>query len=239
MTQGFENLPEKLRPDKVSYFDAFARYYDQELKEQGIPEKLDELVRWAVGLTDKSDAESALDMGAGTGIIIDAIKKYADPKRIVAVDSSAGMLAYLLRKHPDGDVSIINENLQDYTVDSSETFDLITCLTVLEFLPDAPEAISNAGRLLNEGGTLAFSYVPREEGETRQRFVDDSGSLIARTVMEYHWRPEEIEHAVTDSGLTIVGRIEGLRTQEYDEKTNTAERNNNFVVAVKPNLPHH
>ncbi len=234
MSKPWESLPDPLKPDPVEYFNAFARYYDAELAEQGIPAKEEALIKRAVEQAGPENIHSALDLGAGTGIVVGAIQKYAAPSRIVAVDPSTAMLWNLRHKYPSKEVAAVEDSLQDYVGRTEETFDLITCVAVLEFLDDAPEAITNAGRLLNPGGTLAFTYVPRGDHETREKFVDDSESLIQRTVLEYRWLPEEIESSITASGLTIIDRVDGVRTQEYSAETHTAERNYNFVVAARP-----
>ena len=227
--------PESQQPDTQRYYDAFGPYYDRELEMQGVDPKFEGLIATAFDHIDPSRVQSVLDLGAGTGKTLSAVKQHADPKRIVAVDLSENMLKVLREKHESPELEVVRSAAEDYlTKAGGEKFDLITSIGVLELLPDAPDAVMMAAKLLNKKGVMAVTYVPRGEGQSAEILNDDSESEIASSMMEYLWYPEEIEMALTARGLDIVDRVNGVRVQEEDAATNTAERVYNFVVAAKP-----
>lgn len=225
---------DSLKPDSTRYYDAFADsgFYDKDAEGAGWPTQAEALIARAFEAKPAGTVRTALDLGAGTGIVTDAIMKFAQPKRLVAVDASSRMLALLQQKYaasekPAATIDVETDTIQHYVAESEETFDFIMSLSVLEFLPNLPFTLRQVARLLNENGIFAFTYVPQAEGEPPEKLIDDTAKIHA-SMIEYHWPSAEAEQALTDSGLTVVDRVDAVTAQE----AKTLEYN--FIVAEKP-----
>lgn len=216
------------KPSARGYFDAFAPMHDEYAEAAGWPAKLDRLIGKAVGLKEPGTVKTALDLGAGTGISVDAVKRHAHPSRIVAVDTSSRMLDRLRERHGTGDVETVTADIGAYLAENGDTFDLITAMSALEFVPDLPVVLGQMACLLNDGGMFAGTYVPREPEGPVARINISPG--IGQSLKEYYWPQEDIERSLTDSGLAIVARDAMPAYEEGDVRVGSY----NFVVATKP-----
>jgi ubiquinone/menaquinone biosynthesis C-methylase UbiE len=104
-------------------------------------------------------AARVLDVGVGTGRLPEAL--LARPEFagwIVGVDMSPGMLAKASRKLADhrGRVALINAVALPLTF-ADATFDAVTSLEALEFMPDPRAAIREMVRVLRPGGWLVIT----------------------------------------------------------------------------------
>ena len=52
-------------------------------------------------------------------------------------------------------------NIEDYFLKNKEKFDIITCLEMLEHVPDPSSIIDKCAALLKPGGTIFFSTINR------------------------------------------------------------------------------
>jgi 2-polyprenyl-3-methyl-5-hydroxy-6-metoxy-1,4-benzoquinol methylase len=96
-----------------------------------------------------------LDFGAGTGVLTRYLTNSG--RRIVAVDTSAAMLAVLDAKQLEGvetlcvDLCTVSEPT---LVDQRAPYALILASSVCAFVPDYPELLQRFARLLRPGGRL-------------------------------------------------------------------------------------
>ncbi len=58
--------------------------------------------------------KTLLDLGCGTGLELDEIFKLLPNLKVIGVDLTEGMLVKLKAKHPDKDLTLINENYFNY-----------------------------------------------------------------------------------------------------------------------------
>jgi SAM-dependent methyltransferase len=119
---------------------------------------LDEALRGRVGLT-------ALDVGCGTGLGLDWLRRYALASEAAGVDLSAYALSYALQRG----ASVLALAAADRLPFRSGSFNVILCLDVLQHVAPAGadrRAIAEFARLLRPGGCLflrtnsALGHVP-------------------------------------------------------------------------------
>ena len=213
-------------PDTRGYYDAFAPMHDRYAEAADWPAKLDRLVGKAIGLKRAGPVESALDLGAGTGMSIAAIRRHARPSRIVAVDFSSKMLERLQARYGTEEVETSAADIRSYVAACDETFDLITSMSTLEFAPGLPGTLRYISHLLNKDGVFAATYVPLSSDE---RSVVHESPDIGQSMKKYYWTPEEIEGSLVSSGLAIVSRDNIPAYEEGDVMIDAY----NFVVAAK------
>ncbi len=226
---GVESFDDKPKPDAGHYYDQFADsgFYDKDAEATGWPNQTEVLINRAFQHIDPAAARSVLDLGAGTGITLEAIRQHAQPSRTVGVDMSPKMLALLEAKENLQGIEIVEDTIQGYVAGCQEKFDFISSFSVLEFLPNLPATLRDTAGLLNENGVLAITYVGRAEGQPPETLIDGTEKLNA-AMIEYRWPAAEIKAALTESGLTIVDQVDDVHAQE------AKGLDYNFIVAKKP-----
>jgi SAM-dependent methyltransferase len=156
-----------------------------------------------------------LEVAAGTGVVTRALASVL-PERvsIVATDLKQPMLdqaAALGTKRP----------VEWHQADAmqlpfpDETFDAVVCQFGVMFLPDKPQAFSEALRLLRPGGVFIFTAWDRlEENEFADTvttalaslFPDDPPRFLARTPHGYY-EPARIKHDLVSAGFIAPAEI--------------------------------
>lgn len=128
----------------------------------------------AAGGARPASAVRVLDIGTGTGRLPEAL--LTQPRfrgHIVALDASARMLDLAKAKLAayDGRVTFLHRDAQRLPFDD-DSFDVVTCLQALEFMPDWRGAAKEMARVLKPGGLLMLS----------NRIGPDAWKLPGRTV---------------------------------------------------------
>lgn len=98
-----------------------------------------------------------LDVGAGTGILTQAILDHAAPATVVAVDLSDQYLAYARTAVPDGRVEFVTGDAGALALDGP-AFDAAVSGLLLNFVPSPRDAALGLAAAVKPGGTAA-SYV--------------------------------------------------------------------------------
>lgn len=201
--------------------------HDSYAEQADWPAKAARLIGGALELKPGGGVESALDLGAGTGMSVEAIRRHVRPSRIVAVDASAKMLDELRGRRGHDEVRTVHADIADYLEDCEEEFDLVTSMSALEFVPALPAVLRNMPRVLRDGGVFAGTYIPRTSDMASE--VHESPG-IGQALTRHYWTPDEIEGSLAGAGLTIVG---GDHIPAYEEG-DVIVGAYNFVVAAKP-----
>jgi 2-polyprenyl-3-methyl-5-hydroxy-6-metoxy-1,4-benzoquinol methylase len=148
----------------------------------------------------QSRAESIIDYGAGDGqLIVEAFKAGLEPRRFVAyepVDHYVDMMKSKLEEHGlSGRVEIVT----DLTGLESQGFDCVTCLNVLEHMPQPERESFYAAceRVLEPGGEI-FIDVPVEIGPT----------LLVKAVGRMVLKGRESEYQLGDLLKASVGAVQ-------------------------------
>jgi cyclopropane fatty-acyl-phospholipid synthase-like methyltransferase len=219
-----EETSPRPKPDIGAYNDVLASMYDRATAAEN----------WSVNgllaanLTGElaTHIHSALDLGAGTGQTVAAIIDVVQPERIVAVDASASMLVELRNKFPEPVVQTEQTLIEEYAGRTSETFDLVTAMGSMEFVGELPNTLGKIAALLNSGGSLLFTYIPRADNGQSERTFEVPSFSAAFT--EFYWPSTEIENSLTSNGLVITHTDSFAAYQRGDETVTY-----NFIHAQK------
>lgn len=134
-------------------FDGLAEGYDRWYRTP-LGALVDTLEKNAIfSLAGVKDRDRALDVGCGTGnYSLELARRGA---RVRAIDPSTSMLEIARRKALEQGLPVqFRHGFAEDLPFPDQTFDIITCVTVLEFTGSPGQAVAEMARLLKPGGRL-------------------------------------------------------------------------------------
>ena len=145
----------------ASAFDARAQTWDDDPRRVRLAESIFAALEQAVPL--RTDMV-ALDYGAGTGLLALALAPRV--RRVLAVDSSQGMLAVLARKAQAAGLAHVDVRRADFAQDPlpAGPFDLVASALTLHHVADVDALFRTFFALLAPGGFLALADLDAEDG---------------------------------------------------------------------------
>ncbi len=154
-------------------FDRIAGVYDKEYSTNAADiEQSEEYFTRAA----PNPVEKILDIGCGTGMLVDFRTRRIEPENYTGIDVSAGMLGTFAAKHPAYRNRLIRTAFEDFLPADDEEFDTITALfgvaSYIEpaiFLPKVHELLKPGGRAF-----LMYHSPKRGNGGCYKRFGIDS-----------------------------------------------------------------
>lgn len=204
-------------PGELAKFEAMAgRWWDPEGDFRPLhdlnPLRLDYIEGCALGLAGRR----TLDVGCGGGLVSEGMARRG--AHVTGIDLAAGPLEVARLHALESGVEI------DYRLVSAEElatrqageYDLVTCLEMLEHVPDPDHLVEALARLVRPGGDVVCSTINR----TAKAFVlaivgaEYVLRLLPAGTHEYarFIRPSELARSAREAGLQLID----LRGIEYD-----------------------
>ena len=215
-------------PAELDKFSELAhRWWDPESEFKPLhdinPLRLDWIDR-AVGLVGKK----VLDVGCGGGILAESMA--ARGAAVTGIDLSDKALAvarlHLLESGQKADYRKIAA--EELAADMPASFDVVTCLEMLEHVPDPASTVRACARLVRPGGTVVFSTLNRNPKSYLFAVIGAEYvlKLLPRGTHDYarFIRPAELVRHCRDAGLTveeIIGMTHNPLTKTYALGRNT------------------
>lgn len=174
------------------------------------PLRLDYVIKQTGSLKNKS----VLDVGCGGGILAESLATAG--AKVTAIDMAEASLQ-AARDHAQA--QSLNINYQLLTVEklaaqSTQKFDVITCMELLEHVPDPGGVISACATLCKPGGHIVFSSINRTLKAFALAIVGAEYLLKLLPSSTHHYdkfvRPSELAAWARDAGLEI-SHITGIR----------------------------
>ena len=102
-----------------------------------------------------------LDVGCGGGILSESLAK--EGANVTGIDQGENVIkiAKLHMKESKLNINYKQLNIEDFFKKNKEKFDCITCLEMLEHVPDPSSVIEKCAKLLKPGGSVFFSTINR------------------------------------------------------------------------------
>ncbi|MEM7294927.1 MAG: bifunctional 2-polyprenyl-6-hydroxyphenol methylase/3-demethylubiquinol 3-O-methyltransferase UbiG, partial [Pseudomonadota bacterium] len=109
----------------------------------------------------KLDGARVLDVGCGGGILAEAMARCG--AIVTGVDLAADALAVARAHAADQavDVNYVCEPIAEHASANLDNYDAVTCMELLEHVPDPAQLVADCARALRPGGTVFFSTINR------------------------------------------------------------------------------
>lgn len=171
-----------------------------------------------------------IDVGCGGGILSEALaEKGAEVTGIDASDAAIDVATMHL--HQSGqNVSYLVSTAENYAADHAGKFDVVTCLEMLEHVPDPASVVNACAQLVKPGGHLFFSTLSRTPKAYLLAVLGAEYvmSLIPRGTHDYakFIKPHELAAMLRDQELD---RLD-MRGLHYNPLSKTASLNQDLNV---------
>jgi ubiquinone/menaquinone biosynthesis C-methylase UbiE len=191
-------------PDNRTYYDEFARHYDDR-RARGYHKLIDDQA--AAIVRRVGHGKTLLEVGCGTGLILERVAQFA--QRAEGVDVSPGMVEHARRRGLD--VRVADATSLPY---ADAVFDVAFSFKVLAHVPKFDQALEEMLRVVRPGGHLVFDIYNRHSlryamkrlfgpKHTSQRFAEDAILTRFLTPSEMHLRLPANTRLVSRSGIRI------------------------------------
>ena len=218
MAQSAQNVD----PDEIAKFAQLAaRWWDPHSEFKPLheinPLRLN-YINDRVGLKDKT----VLDIGCGGGILAESMAAHG--ARVTGIDLGEAPLAVakLHLKESGLKVDYRHVSAEDLAREQPEAFDVVTCMEMLEHVPDPASTIAACAKLVKPGGQVFFSTINRNPKSWLFAIVGAEYvlNLLPKGTHEYmkFIKPSELEGWARHAGLTmreLIGMHYNPLTREY------------------------
>ncbi|MGA1372740.1 MAG: bifunctional 2-polyprenyl-6-hydroxyphenol methylase/3-demethylubiquinol 3-O-methyltransferase UbiG [Pseudomonadales bacterium] len=205
-------------PHEIAKFDALAsRWWDPEGDFRPLHDINPPRLAWIAART-ALDAGPVLDVGCGGGILSESLARQG--ARVTGIDMAVAPLA-VARLHAlesAVQVTYLESTAEALAAKQSGTFRTVTCMEMLEHVPDYPATVAACAALAAPGADLFFSTINRNLKAYALAIVGAEYvlRLLPRGTHDYDKfiKPHELSAAVRSAGL-LVCDIAGLRYNPF------------------------
>ncbi len=213
---------ENVDPAEVAKFDALAsRWWDPEGEFRSLHEINPLRLDWIRQHVQMAGTE-IVDIGCGGGILAESMAKAG--ATVTGIDMAEGPLAVArLHQHESGaEVDYRQATAEELASEAAESFDIVTCLEMLEHVPDPSEVIRSCAALVKPGGHVFFSTINRNPKSFAFAIVGAEYVLKLLPAGTHDYakfiRPSELESWARPAGLSLkdsIGMHYNPITKEY------------------------
>ena len=225
---------------EIAKFEALAsRWWDRESEFKPLHEINPLRANW-IDRYAQVAGKQVVDVGCGGGILAEALAQRG--ARVTGIDMGEAPLAVaeLHRLESGVDVNYRRCTAEDLAAERPGEFDVVTCLEMLEHVPDPGSVIRACATLVKPGGLLFFSTINRNPKAWAFAIVGAEYllKLLPRGTHDYtkFIRPAELAAWIREAGLDL-HCITGLLYNPLTRKYRLDDRNvdvNYMVYASKP-----
>ncbi|ANU06494.1 bifunctional 2-polyprenyl-6-hydroxyphenol methylase/3-demethylubiquinol 3-O-methyltransferase UbiG [Paraurantiacibacter namhicola] len=213
--------PATIRPSEAEHFGALAQDWWDPKGTSAMLHRLNPVrlafIRDAVDMHWGGDIEAAqplagktaLDVGCGAGLLAEPLARLG--AEVTGVDAAAENVA-VARLHAEGMGLSVDYRHGELGELGLGTFDLVTCLEVIEHVADKPAFIAQLAARLADGGLMVLS-TPNRTVKSRLLLTGAAEAVGAVPRGTHDWgdfiTPDELTDLLTAAGLRT-GRMKGI-----------------------------
>ena len=222
---------------EIAKFSALAhRWWDQNSEFKPLHAINPLRLGWIKSLVELN-GKRALDVGCGGGILAEALAQSGAQTTGIDLAEKALKVAELHALESGAQVNYQAISAESLALTEPASFDVVTCMEMLEHVPDPASVVKACATLAKPGATLFFSTLNRNPKSYLFAIIGAEYLLRLLPKGTHDYRkfitPSELGHFVRDAGLEIIG-IKGLSynpiTQIYSLTNDTAV---NYLIATR------
>jgi len=225
-------------PNEIRKFEELAsRWWDRNSEFKPLHDINPLRANWIDSLAPVAE-QRILDVGCGGGILCEALAQRG--ATVTGIDMGEAPLAVGNLHSLESGVSVTYEQstAEYYATSHAEAFDTVTCLEMLEHVPDPSSVVAACAAMTKPGGTLFFSTINRNPKSYLLAIIGVEYVLrmLPKGTHEYSKfiRPSELGQWIRDAGLDI-DQMTGLlynpitKTYKLDER----DVDVNYMICVR------
>jgi 2-polyprenyl-6-hydroxyphenyl methylase/3-demethylubiquinone-9 3-methyltransferase len=227
-------------PNEIRKFEELAsRWWDRNSEFKPLHDINPLRANWIDTLAPVAE-QHILDVGCGGGILCEALAQRG--ATVTGIDMGDAPLAVgNLHKLESGvSVSYEKSTAEDYALSHAGRFDIVTCLEMLEHVPDPGSVVRACAEMTKPGGTVFFSTINRNPKSYLFAVIGVEYVLrmLPKGTHEYgkFIRPSELGGWIRESGLEL-DQMTGLLYNPITKTYKLDERDvdvNYMICARKP-----
>jgi 2-polyprenyl-6-hydroxyphenyl methylase/3-demethylubiquinone-9 3-methyltransferase len=227
-------------PNEIRKFEELAsRWWDRNSEFKPLHDINPLRANWIDSLAPVAE-QRILDVGCGGGILCEALAQRG--ATVTGIDMGEAPLAVGNLHSLESGVSVTYEQstAEDYATSHAEAFDTVTCLEMLEHVPDPSSVVAACAAMTKPGGSLFFSTINRNPKSYLLAIIGVEYVLrmLPKGTHEYSKfiRPSELGQWIRDAGLEI-DQMTGLLYNPITKTYKLDERDvdvNYMIYARKP-----
>jgi 2-polyprenyl-6-hydroxyphenyl methylase/3-demethylubiquinone-9 3-methyltransferase len=183
------------------------------------------------------EGKKVVDVGCGGGILAESISQSGADTTGIDLSEKALKVAELHALEVGANLTYRSISAEDLADEQAEQYDVVTCMEMLEHVPDPASVVRACAKLCKPGGTLFFSTLNRNPKSYLFAIVGAEYilKLLPKGTHEYakFIKPSELVAFTRQAGLQMLG-MKGL---SYNPLTQVYSLNDdvdvNYMIAVR------
>ena len=219
MKKSVQNSP-NIDHNEIAKFEALAtRWWDPESEFRTL-HQINPLRLEFINERAPLEGKKVLDVGCGGGILSESMATRG--ARVTGIDMGEKPLAVakLHLKESGLEVDYRQTTAEALAIEEPESFDIITCMEMVEHVPDPASVINACSRLVRPGGELFFSTINRTPKAWLFAIVGAEYllNILPKGTHSYEKfiRPSELERWARESGL-VSKEITGMHYNPFTD----------------------
>nr|WP_078757509.1 bifunctional 2-polyprenyl-6-hydroxyphenol methylase/3-demethylubiquinol 3-O-methyltransferase UbiG [Lysobacter spongiicola] len=231
--------PDNFSQSELDKFGALAsRWWDPEGPQKAL-HALNPARHGYVMARARLEGASALDVGCGGGLLSEALAR--EGARVTALDLAPELVKVAKLHGLESGVAVDYrlQSVESLAAEQPGTFDVVTCMEMLEHVPDPGAVIDACARLLKPGGRLFLSTLNRTPAAFALAIVGAEyvARLLPKGTHQYRdfIRPSELGAWLRGAGLQLED-VSGLMYEPWRNAARVTRRTdvNYLACALKP-----
>ena len=208
-------------PNEIRKFEELAsRWWDKNSEFKPLHDINPLRANWIDNLAPVAE-QKVLDVGCGGGILTEALAQRG--AQVTGIDMGDAPLGVAKLHQLESGLSIDYQKstAEDFAKDHENAFDVVTCLEMLEHVPDPSSVVRACAQMVKPGGHVFFSTINRNPKAFLFAIIGAEYvlRLLPRGTHEYakFIRPSELANWSRDAGLQV-NQITGLLFNPLSKK---------------------
>lgn len=155
--------------------------------------------------------KKVLDIGCGGGILAEAMARQGASVTAIDLAEASLSVARLHQLESQLEIDYRNQSAESLAAEAPQSFDVVTCLEMLEHVPDPAQVVQACHDLVRPGGTVFFSTINRNPKSYLFAIIGAEYilNLLPRGTHDYarFIKPSELAAWARQAGLSLEDQI--------------------------------